>query len=121
MGIGQSLEDYLETILIIRNKKGYVHSIDIAEHLNFSRPSVTRATRELSKMGYILIQEGHWILTEKGDALAERIYEKHRFFTEYLSSVGVPKEIAERDACRMEHTISDESFQKIKEMLQNKR
>ena len=115
MKIQESGENYLETILILRNKKGQVRSIDIANELNFSKPSVSNAMKQLRENGYIKVDDTGFItLTAKGLEIAECIYERHSLLTEYLIALGVKEEIAKEDACRIEHVISPESFEKIK-------
>ena len=92
-----------------------VHAIDIAAHLDFSKPSVSIAMKKLRESGYIFVDEnGHITLTETGRAIAERVYERHTVISQWLTSIGVPEEIAVEDACRMEHILSDESFDAIK-------
>jgi Mn-dependent DtxR family transcriptional regulator len=115
----ESGEMYLETIYILKNKKGSVRSIDIARELDFSKPSVSRGVGILKKEGFILVDENGFItLTEVGLNKATGIFEKHRYLTEFLmSTAGVTKEVAEEDACRMEHIISDETFEGIKTFL----
>ena len=115
MRIQESAENYLESILTLGKKKGEVHAIDIASHLEFSKPSVSIAMKKLREAGYILVDEfGHISLTDTGREIAERIYERHTFLTQWLVSIGVPDEIAAEDACRMEHIISSESFDAIR-------
>ncbi len=112
----ESGENYLETILIVKRRNGLVRSIDIANELNFSKPSVSRAVGLLKKKKYIEIDKNGYIeLTEVGAGEANRIYERHKFITDYFIKVlGVSKDVAEQDACRVEHVISDETFIKIK-------
>lgn len=118
MKLGESLEDYLETIYILYKKQGYVRSVDVARYMNFSKPSVSHAVKELKNKGYLEMgTDCNLCLTEEGAAFARQIYERHCFFTEALISAGVNPELAEADACRLEHTISDESYQKLKEMI----
>lgn len=116
----ESGENYLETILMLKEKKGSVRSIDVARELNFSKPSVSRAMGILRENGYIVIDGGGDIeLTEEGRDKAEQIYERHRLLTKFLQKVtGVSEEIAEADACRMEHIISEEVFLGIKKFMQ---
>lgn len=118
----ESGENYLETILMLHNRIGNVRSIDIARELNFSKPSVSRAVGLLKQSGFIYIDENGFIsLTESGSEEAKRIYEKHMTLTEFfVKTAGVNREIAEEDACRAEHVISDETFRGIKEFLNNK-
>lgn len=112
----KSGEDYLETILILKNQIGVVHSIDIANCMNFSKPSVSRAVGILKEEGYLLMAEnGELTLTDKGTAAAEHIYERHQVLTAMLVNLGVPEEIAAEDACQVEHVISDTSFEHIKQ------
>lgn len=118
MNLGKSLEDYLETVLILQNKQGCVRSVDIACYMNFSKPSVCHAVKVLKEKGLLSMdQDGFLYLTEQGKSHAERIYERHQFFTEQLIAAGVDKVTAEQDACRIEHAISDESFQKLKNAI----
>lgn len=119
MGIHESGENYLETILVLQNKNGYVRSIDIATELGFTKPSISRAMSILKKSEYITMEKSGQIkLTEKGLAKANEIYERHRIISEYFEKVlGVSKEIADRDACKIEHVISQESFDKMKNLI----
>lgn len=115
MQIHESAEDYLESILILGQQKGSVRSIDVAQYLGFSKPSVSRAVGLLRENGYITVDTGGFLkLTKSGLEIADRIYERHQFISVWLMSLGVPRETAVRDACRMEHTISAESFAAIK-------
>ena len=118
----ESGEMYLETILILKKRNGQVRSIDIARELDFSKPSVSRAVGILKDDEFISIDEGGLIdLTEKGKARAKNIYEKHKNLTAFLIEiVGVSPEIAEEDACRMEHFISEETFKGIKRLLKER-
>lgn len=118
----ESGEMYLETILILKKRNGQVRSIDIARELDFSKPSVSRAVGILKDDEFISIDESGLIdLTEKGKAKAKSIYEKHKNLTAFLIEiVGVSPEIAEEDACRMEHFISEETFEGIKRLLREK-
>jgi len=111
----ESIEDYLETILTLQKKLGHVRSIDIANEMNFSKPSVSVAMKNLREKGYITIDDaGHILLTPSGEKQATDVLEKHTFLTEWLISLGVDKEIAGEDACRMEHDMSEETFQALK-------
>ena len=113
--IYSSGEDYLETILILQNKKGMVRSIDVARELGYTKPSVSVAMKNLREQACIAVSpEGYITLLPKGQEIAERIYERHTVFTRLLTNLGVPPEIAAQDACRMEHVISAESFEAIK-------
>ena len=109
-------EDYLESVLILQKKLGMVRSVDVARYMEVSKPSVCYAVGTLREGGFLTTDENHYIhLTDLGRDVAEKIYERHCFFTHQLISVGVNPQIAEVDACRMEHAVSDESFQKLKE------
>lgn len=115
----ESGEMYLETIYVLKNKNGSVRSIDIARELDFSKPSVSRGVGILKKETYITIDENGYIsLTDKGLKTAEKIFEKHQYLTKFLiQTANVSKEIAEEDACKIEHVISDETFEGIKKYL----
>ena len=116
MKIQESAENYLETILILHNRKGYVRSTDIATELGFSKPSVSVAMKNLRTNEYIAMDENGFIsLTDKGMAIASSVYEKHTVPSRWLVSLGVDPKTAAEDACRMEHVISQESFTKLKE------
>lgn len=119
MAIHESGEDYLETILVLSQEKGNVRSIDIAADLGYSKPSVSRAMGILKNSGYITINDsGHILLTEVGRAKAEQIYDRHRTITRYFQEVlQVSPENARNDACRIEHDLSEETYQKLKEAL----
>lgn len=115
MQIRESAENYLETILMIQAEKGSVRSIDVARHLDFSKPSVSRAMALLKGSGYITIDgDGLIHLTDSGREIAERIYERHELFSKWLVMLGVDPEIAAADACKIEHDISAVAFEKIK-------
>ena len=116
--IQESAENYLEAILKLNKERPEVHAIDIAAYLEFSKPSVSIAMKKLREAGYILVDEyGHITLTETGNEIAERIYERHTFLVQWLKSLGVPSEIASEDACRMEHVLSNESFEAIRNFV----
>lgn len=116
MAIQESGENYLEAILVLKEKKGYVRAIDIAHELGFSKPSVSRAMSVLKKEGHIETDGLNQILlTESGRKIAETIYERHQVITKFLVSLGVDEKTAAEDACRIEHVISPLSFSKIKE------
>lgn len=116
MKIQKSAEDYLETILVLSFKGEGVHSINIATALNFSKPSVSIAMKKLRENGYITVDvEDHIHLTESGREIAERVYERHRVLSSLLIHLGVNEDTAKEDACQIEHVISAESFEKIKE------
>ena len=116
--IQESAENYLEAILKLNKERPEVHAIDIAAYLEFSKPSVSIAMKKLREAGYILVDEfGHITLTETGNEIVERIYERHTFLVQWLKSLGVPAEIAAEDACRMEHVLSNESFEAIRQYV----
>ena len=117
--IHASGEDYLEAVLMLQKKDGMVRSVDLARHMGFSKPSISHAVGVLRNGGVLTVDEdGILHLTDIGREVAEKIYERHQFFTEQLIAAGVDQETAERDACRIEHAISDTSFQKLKGMVQ---
>ncbi len=122
MELGESLEDYLESILVLSEKIDHVRSVDVASYLGFSKPSVSHAVKLLEKDGYLHLDENKFLyLTEDGNRIATETYRRHRFFREMLEEIGVPKTIAENDACRMEHVISQETFDAIQKYYENKR
>lgn len=119
--IQESGEMYLETILILSQKLDFVRAVDICRYMDFSKPSVSRALGLLKNGGFITVADnGHIDLTETGRNLAEKIYERHTILTEVLSYLGVDEDIAAADACRIEHVISDETFDAIKNHLKEK-
>lgn len=114
MNIHESAEDYLEMILMLREKKGYARSIDIAGALGVTKPSVSFAMKRLRENGYILMDEANYItLTDKGMEIARRIYDRHKVLTRFLIQIGVDKETAREDACKIEHDISEETFRAV--------
>ncbi len=120
MVIRESAEDYVEAVLIIEKQKGSVHSIDIARHLKVSKPSVSYAIKNLSEAGFLYMDEDNEKqikLTPKGRNLAEQMYERHVFFTQWLKSLGIDAATAASEACRMEHVLSKQSFQSIKKFV----
>ena len=120
MQLQESGEMYLETILILSQKKPTVRSVDVGEYMGFSKPSVSRAVGLLRQGGFLLMQpDGELVLTALGREVAEKIYERHTVLTEMLMRLGVPQETAAEDACKIEHDISDESFLAIKTHLKN--
>jgi len=115
MNLKQSGEMYLETILILSQSGETVHAVDVAKHMNFSKPSVSRAMGLLRDGGYLSVDsQGHLHLTPVGTEIAQKIYERHRLMTEFLIYIGVDRKTAASDACKMEHDISQESFQALK-------
>ncbi|MBQ8538476.1 MAG: metal-dependent transcriptional regulator [Ruminococcus sp.] len=118
MPIQESGEMYLESILVLSKKNPNVRAIDISEYMGFSKPSVSRALSVLKNGGFVTVSEqGHLKLTEDGKNIAEKIYERHTVLTNYLTLIGVDKETASQDACKMEHVVSDESFNAIKQQV----
>lgn len=118
MKIHQSAENYLETIYILNKAKGSCRSIDIANELGFSKPSVSIAMKNLRENGYIdVMGDGNIILLGAGLEIAERLYKRHTMLTEFLTVIGVSPSVASEDACRIEHILSEESIEKIKEHL----
>ena len=121
MEIHESAEDYLETILVLTAKVGNVRSVDISNEMGFKKSSVSVAMKNLRSTGHIVVDENGYIrLTPLGKEVADMIYERHKFFSTWLISLGVNKETALEDACRIEHVISKESFAAMKEFLNSK-
>ena len=115
MQLQESGEMYLETILVLSKEKKSVRAIDVAEHMGFSKPSVSRAVGLLREGGYITVdKDGFLSLTDEGRRTAEKTYERHRILTEFFISIGVPPSVASDDACKIEHRISDETIAAIK-------
>ncbi len=120
MELHESGEMYLETILILKNKFGYVRSIDIANEMGVSKPSVSRAVALLKDNGYISFDpNGMILLTDTGKAVAEKIYDRHMVLTKYFTAIGVSEDVASKDACKIEHIISDETFNILKKRLKD--
>lgn len=118
MIINESAENYLETILILSNKLPVVRSVDVANELDFKKSSVSIAMKNLKSNGHITVTDAGFIyLTESGREIAEKVYERHRFISSWLISLGVPEDIAKKDACKMEHIISNESYAAIKDYI----
>ena len=119
MKIHASGEDYLEAVLMIQNEKGMVRSVDLARHMGYSKPSISHAVGVLRNGGFLMMdKDGFLHLTDVGQEVAEKIYERHQFFTQWLLDAGIDPETAEQDACRMEHTISQKSFEQIRNAYQ---
>lgn len=115
MEIQKSSEDYLETMLMMQKKHGFIRSIDVAEHLGVTKPSVSYATKRLRENGYITMdKEGLITLTEGGMAIASRVYERHKTLTAFFTSLGVNPETAMEDACKVEHDLSEETYEAMK-------
>ena len=122
MALHESGEDYLEAILVIRNRNGNCRSIDIAHELSFSKPSVSVAMKNLRNRDLIVMSDnGHISLTPEGQSMAETVYERHALLSGWLIELGVDREIATADACKMEHDISPESFEALKQHILNHR
>ncbi|EXM39871.1 metal-dependent transcriptional regulator [Ruminococcus albus] len=121
MKIQESAENYLESILMISERKGDVRSIDIVNELEFSKPSVSIAMKNLRENGYILVdKDGYITLTDKGMEIAAKMYERHKLFSKLFVSLGVSEATASKDACRVEHILSDETYAAIKKVLKEK-
>lgn len=121
ISIYESSEDYLEAILMIKERKGVVHSIDIAEELGFTKASVSIAMKKLRENGYIkMAKSGEITLLEPGAKIAKKTYERHKFLTNFFTSIGVSPETAEDDACKVEHDLSEETFKKLKSFIEKK-
>ncbi len=121
MPLKESGEMYLESIYVLCQKSSSVRSIDVAEYMNYSKPSVSRAVGLLKEKGYITVdKDGYISLTPDGKTLAQNIFERHTIITKMLTSLGVSEEVAADDACRIEHVISPESFEAMKKFLENK-
>jgi len=120
MSVHESGEMYLEAIWVLTQKTGFVRSIDVSEYLGYSKPSVSRAMSILRSGEYIVMEaDGSITLTEKGKEIAQKIYERHTLLTKLLVHIGVSEETAAADACKMEHAISDESFEALKKYAAN--
>lgn len=121
MNIHRSSEDYLEAMLMMKEKHGYIRSLDVAEQLHVTKPSVSYATRRLKEGGYITMDDDSLItLTDAGMAIAEKMYTRHKTLTEFLIRIGVEESIAREDACKIEHDISAETFAAICKLAQQK-
>lgn len=119
MKLHASGEDYLEAVLILHKKMGMVRSVDLARHMGYSKPSISHAVGVLREGKFLTVDtDGFLHLTNEGRMIAEKIYERHQFFTKQLVAAGVDQKTAEQDACRIEHAISEESFQKLKAKVQ---
>ena len=121
MAVSEAIENYLETIYILSQQQNEVHAIDICSYLSYSRPTVSIVLRQMREHGLVTVnQENHIFLTEEGLRIASRIYERHQVLTKLLMTLGVSRETALRDACKIEHDLSDETFEAIKlHMLQH--
>lgn len=120
MVLHESAEDYLETILILFERNGQVRSIDIVNEMNFSKPSISIAMKKLRENGYIRMDvNGLITLTEEGREIAERIYSRHKLLTKVLEAIGIDEQKAEDEACKIEHDIDDETYERIREFYLN--
>ena len=120
MNLQESGQMYLETILILSKTSTHVRSIDVCEHMGFSKPSVSRAIGLLKSGGYVTVdRDGYITLTDEGREIAQKIYDRHSVLTDFLVSLGVDEQTASADACKIEHHISDKSFDAIKRAIQN--
>ena len=118
MKLYESGEDYLEAVLMLQKKNGMVRSVDLARHMEVSKSSVCHAVATLRDGGFLMMDEDHFLhLTDVGREVAEKIYERHCFFTKHFISIGVDPETAEADACRIEHDISAETYERLKESI----
>ena len=116
----KSTEDYLEAMLMLKERKGFIRSVDVANQLNVTKPSVSYATKRLREAGYITMDEDNFItLTPSGMEIAQSIYTRHKVLTEFFTRLGVDPQIAREDACKVEHDLSDESFSLIKAHVQS--
>ena len=121
MKIQESAENYLEAIFILKKRKGYVRSIDVAAELGYTKPSVSRAMKLLRENDYISVAaDGTLNLTDTGQAIAEQMYERHTFLVQFLMDLGLDERIAREDACRIEHVISEETFERLKLFIESK-
>lgn len=115
MAVSEAIENYLETILILSKQQNEVHAVDICSYLSYSRPTVSIVLRQMRENGLVRVDEyNHIHLTDEGYAIASRIYERHTLLSELLTALGVSRETAQRDACKIEHDLSDETFEAIK-------
>ncbi|MFR6060975.1 MAG: metal-dependent transcriptional regulator [Oscillospiraceae bacterium] len=122
MKLHASGEDYLEAVLVLQKKKGVVRSVDVAQHMGVSKPSVCHAVAILRDGGFLTMDEDYFLqLTDAGREVAEKIYERHCFFTQQLMAAGVDPKTAEADACRMEHNISIEAFEKLRDFYSSQK
>lgn len=122
MKIQKASEDYLESMLMMKEQRGYIRSVDVAEHLGVTKPSVTYATKRLRENGYIeMDRDGLITLTDRGMAIAAKMLDRHHTLTQFLVSLGVDQETAEADACKIEHDISQQTYEAICEHAKNRR
>lgn len=120
MKLHESGEDYLEAILVLKKEHAAVRSVDLARHMGYSKPSISHAVAVLKKGGFLIVDnDGFLHLTDEGRSVAEKIYERHCFLLELLIDIGVDEDTAKQDACRIEHVISEKSFDKLKKYIEN--
>ena len=119
MHLQESAEMYLETIYVLSKNSGSVRSIDVAEYMGYSKPSVSRAVGLLKSGGYLITKDGELLLTDKGQQVAKKVFERHTVLSRFLMRIGVSDETASIDACKIEHVISDETLNAIKNQLKN--
>ena len=118
--LGESMEDYLEAIYVLSQQLESVRSVDVASYLGFSKPSVSHAVKVMSEKGLVRLDQGKILhLTDEGKEIAQSTYQRHCFFSDMLENIGVNKETAAKDACRIEHVISEESFEAIQNFYNN--
>ena len=118
MSLYESGQMYLETIYVLSRQQNFVRAIDVSEHMGYSKPSVSRAVGLLKQGGYLTVEDsGNLLLSEEGKQIAQKIYARHKLLTELLTRIGVSADIASEDACKMEHVISDETFEAIRKHL----
>ena len=119
MAVSEAIENYLETIYILSQQQNEVHAIDICSYLSYSRPTVSIVLRQMREHGLVTVNEdNHIFLTEEGHRIASRIFERHEVLTQMLTQLGVSHETAVRDACKIEHDLSDETFEAIKRHME---
>ena len=120
MKIQESAENYLEAILVLKQEKGQIRSIDIVRHLDCTKPSVSRAVNLLKTNGHTTVDKEGWIeVTDAGMEIAHKVYERHSFVSAWLTAIGVPADVAAEDACRIEHALSDITFEKVKDFVRS--
>ena len=117
MELGQVQEDYLEAVYVLREKNGRVKCVNIAEYMGRSKPTILTAVKALEEKGYIMNNRHSLLLTEKGEELAKRVHERHQYFKKLLMLAGVEEETADKEACVMEHVLSEDSYEKLKKYL----
>ena len=120
MAVSEAIENYLETIYILSREKNEIHAVDICAYLSYSRPTVSIVLRQMKEQGLVVVNENnHIYLTQEGERIARRVYERHEMLTRLFMSYGVSKETALRDACKIEHDLSDETFEALKRHVES--